>query len=653
MADIRQTESKTQLRLKILGAGLLLFMLLAALSPQALWGLNSLRFLPVGLMLLLSLLSIGGIAFGDRLLNLIPKGNGEKRPWLLLRIGLGVFLGALTFVLPMALDTYGDSNYIRPDIDLVTPEWNPVILDGLFNFDLLDPKIGEKTFYSLLNLMNYLTGWKGTETLLLLNSICLGLFVFISTGLVDLKINSPKLKAGLYALIGLAPFTLLFYGHYEIYAPAFVIHMLFLWMAVVFFLHPNWVRTTLVVFCWILTIKFHITGVLYFPIVGMVFWQVIKGQKVRLKSRRVHFVFLLIAALAGAYIYFVRTESFNGGRFFSEETIFDVAFLPVVSAEPAPLDRYNLFSISHILDFFNLIFLWSPALVAGFCGVFLFFRKNIPFGSPEIIAFSLSSISMVGFFFVLNPLLSLPIDWDLFAFPALVLFAFLVAMLGEISSESPVSTLGGVMVALALAGFSWHLVHAAPDSLSTKLKNTGLWVHKTYYLGASTSLLHSMDLVSDPVEKEAAFQEITVGMEKVAIRGLDNELAEIYRIKGNEYFEAKDYAKALELFEEAAVWGPNFTSNNYKRFISRFMLQRYDSALEMVPILIADKYPSQAKALKMGIHTALEAGNYARAKVYSQNFLGLFPEDEFIGRISADLDTLEDKSTIKFRFRQK
>lgn len=106
-------------------------------------------------------------------------------------------------------------------------------------------------------------------------------------------------------------------------------------------------------------------------------------------------------------------------------------FVPLSNPIP-PYERYTLFSLAHMLDLFNLIFLISP--IALIIPIFAFrYRKEIlvtTWGTFLLI----SSLCGLLFAFLWNPDIGMLRDWDLFApflFPLLLLGGHVLGGLGE------------------------------------------------------------------------------------------------------------------------------------------------------------------------------------------------------------------------------
>ena len=71
-----------------------------------------------------------------------------------------------------------------------------------------------------------------------------------------------------------------------------------------------------------------------------------------------------------------------------------------------------------------------------------------------------------------------------------------------------------------------------------------------------------------------------------------------------------------------------------------------------VPTLVKMRYPNPIKSLRVAVHTSIEAEDYKNAVIYCQLLIKENPDDTFIKEILRLLQTEEDKSSIKFKFRQ-
>jgi tetratricopeptide (TPR) repeat protein len=101
-------------------------------------------------------------------------------------------------------------------------------------------------------------------------------------------------------------------------------------------------------------------------------------------------------------------------------------FAPMISTENNP---YTLFSISHLSDMANLLFLSFPLLLI---------LPVLPFRStrPQKALFAVALAATVVFTFMIDPSLGAARDWDLLSAPAIPLLAWTVFAIGKMENES-------------------------------------------------------------------------------------------------------------------------------------------------------------------------------------------------------------------------
>ena len=270
--------------------------------------------------------------------------------------------------------------------------------------------------------------------------------------------------------------------------------------------------------------------------------------------------------LLGLLLYFFIFQDFNDERLLDQSVrTIDRLFLPLIAPEP-PLDRYNLLSWNHLFDFLNAIWLWSP--IALLAGSWLLVRKKVSL-SPPAVALLLTLLLMTGFLFMVNPLVSMPMDWDLFCFPAPVL---LVLLLSISKAQQDVVLPNGVLagsLALALMLIPPIWVNHQTAALSQRVETVGRHIFKTYYAHSSTYLLFSLQLETDVNVYRSRKESIIADLQPWATPGRDINYSDL--LIDQAILEAEiqqNYPKARSLFLNALDY--------------RDDLGEYASGLEMV-----------------------------------------------------------------------
>jgi hypothetical protein len=241
-------------------------------------------------------------------------------------------------------------------------------------------------------------------------SILGGIIFLIFVFLLSRKLFESRLDSFLFALgISSGGYMLLFFGYVEYYA-LFVLSVTIYTIAGLLVLRGKlnkWLILPLVALC----IYFHILGVTLLP---STIYLILSGTKtaefVRNISAKKKLLFTVILGviLISAYFYFY-TNSYR----------FRFAVVPIIS-DRFTVEGYTLFSINHLFDYVNLLFLLVPGLL-----VFVLSLKHVKvkelLRESSIQFLLILSISTLGAVFLLDPKLGMPRDWDLFSFAGICL----------------------------------------------------------------------------------------------------------------------------------------------------------------------------------------------------------------------------------------
>ena len=330
-------------------------------------------------------------------------------------IGIGFLLSIHSF--PIVFDDFGNAFQYREYAELMADKSPPNVWSDLLSFQV-EPSGGRKTvlnFYasvSYLLQLNYsdVFRWSGILSAVI---FCISSFVLIFQLIEN---NLIKVVAAIFTFT--APVTMVFYHHFEIYAPVYA--SIALWMVVfIQFERTGKLRWLLVMAVFgMLCFKLH-------PLCLILFIGILLSTIARIESFKDKFtwknVFLFLhlpLALAGLVVYFFVAEDYNDPRFLDGVKDSERLFLPILSPL-APLDNYNLFSFNHLFDYLNAVFLWSiPALIVL---AYVLLSKNlvVHWNRARILIPLNMGLMVAALLFAINPLLSMPMDRDLFMFPSL------------------------------------------------------------------------------------------------------------------------------------------------------------------------------------------------------------------------------------------
>lgn len=620
--------------------------LIAALQPQPFWGLHHIAFLETGLQFGFLAISLGLICLGFILRGeLLTRWNLN----LFTTLCISVIMGSVYHAFPFYETLSGDAELFSSKLGERTTAFQSLYLEKLLSLNVFHPKTGNTTVLSGVRLMSFWLDISHREAYRLLGAVSGALCVFIWLRfLKDLKLNGfALLVAGLLGV--LMPFTQFFFGYEEIYAPAYPMLMTFLWLQYRSFRTPTIVFLAAQFVLLFLCMKIHAVFVLLIPSFLLSAGRVLLGENTWIKRvfswKSVLTYILLPILILGMLVYFFVTKSYNDPRSVGPDVnIYERLFLPILSPE-APLDRYSLLSWNHFLDYGNMLFQWfGPALVIILVSVMVL-RRQIEWNRPELISIGLSGCLFLMIFFVYNPLMSMPLDYDLFSLPSPVFLAFSVLLFSQIRSERLTSQLGVSVLGLAFLVIPIFQVNANRKPLSFRAESVGTHVFKTYWIRSAGDIGNAIQLLdSDSLLVTERYMAAIHELEPYAVEGNDVEYANLlWQLAKHLRVKMKDYSGALRYHRQVLAYDPLLEANYVGLMEANYLLGNFSEAHHYSKKLVEFRYPTEEKALRIAIECALQAGAMDEAERYCQVFLKKW-EDEGILQLAT---TLKEQDSMR------
>ena len=607
----------------ILGLGIAFWLLylVSNFSFDALWGVNFIRFLSKEFQVTLLAFSLVSILFFPYLVLKKPLYVSFHKalfPSLLFAFFLFYFQGIYKNV-------YGDSVLFIIKMGDATTVYNSKYLYNLFSLDLSNLKLGNLTVLSGIRLFSYGFNISHQLAFKILGLVSGLLFVGLSFSYIKENIKTLTLQWVLLFVIILSPFNQLFLGHFEIYAPAFPAAVWYLITLKKTISEPSKKRIALLLISLILCVKLHFTFILLVPSFLFTLGYTFKRKQVETIINWGFFLKYIISPfiIIGVSAYFFVFKDYNDERFLGPTVdIFNRLFLPILSPE-SPLDRYNLFSLNHILDFISISFLWSIAAIFLLLVIAFFYKKKINWNKTELV---LTGTSLLFFFLVLfayNPLLGMPMDFDLFSVVGPLLLFFVFFCIEQIESNEFVKLTGGTLLGISLFSLAIFNCNYNAESLSKRLESLGKHTFKTYWIRSAGNIQLGLDLVkNDPKQYIIRYLNIAQELEPYAIKGGDEEYAHILWSIGKFYrTEKKDYREALRFHLQSQEYNPELPANYIGLMESNYYLNRFSEAYKHSLKLIEYKYPSKKRAYEIAIDCALKANKKSEAVVHISTYL--------------------------------
>ncbi|MEO1587803.1 MAG: hypothetical protein AAFS00_10985, partial [Bacteroidota bacterium] len=148
-------------------------------------------------------------------------------------------------------------------------------------------------------------------------------------------------------------------------------------------------------------------------------------------------------------------------------------------------------------------------------------------------------------------------------------------------------------------------------------------------------------------------EEILEELKPYAFKGNDRQYAELLLDQAVTHFQAqRNPMDALPYYEASDSYQTLDSPYLLELMEVYFVLGKYEQAHNQALKLLERGYPAQDRALKIAMHTALEAGRYGQARQHSEAFLALDPDDQISQVISQRLNENDRVDSLKYLFRR-
>jgi len=677
---------------------------------EKMWGVHFAAFLSVEMafvLLLLPLLLIIRSHFSFQ-----RSISFSQQTWKIFTILIPIGAMLAFYHFPIPNDFYGNARNFYFIKDTVINELPVDLLSSFFKFEFI-PGQGRKAVKLLVDVISFYSTQSIQQSFILLNTFFGGLYVLVLLRLIATYIQEVKTRILLSLLFITSPMFLVYFGHIETYAPVFFLLITWLYLYVKTIKSKRKIGLLPLAIIGLIGLRFHTLFILLAPaflilVINIYAPNLIK--KIGTLKKTFQFIYLPLLVV-GLIAYFFVFKDYNDPRKLTDFTDIERLFLPLVSPE-SPLDKYNLFSLNHFLDFVNVVFLWSPVFLFFLVTVFPF-RKLINWNSLAIQGIVLTITIYCTFLFAVNPLLSMPMDWDLFMFPVSVLFVLILLLFQKIEQtyfNSQRTILLLAIAALCIPSFV-TMLSAKPNS--SRVESIGKHIYKTYYEHASTYLLYAIGQSESPEIYETRLKETIAELQPYSMLGNDKQYADLLidysfvlakkdivegrkaflnsvnyfapdqkfdgHINGiNQQLVERDYSfsdegqsQAMDYFNRAQeqqkenaisaltnyriafFYNPISSEINVALLEMYFKVEDFQSAYQQAIYLSKVDDVSTRKKHRILIHTSLEANEYNATKMHCKDYLTLFPEDQLIQEIYSRLQSNDQVEDLKFSFRRK
>lgn len=537
------------------------------------------------------------------------------------QIALALLFGLIFVLFPVATELYGDAwEFLKRKLykhTEIQPEW----INEIFSINLLDPKNQLKFTANIIKVAAVLLNIEFATILAYLSSICGAWFMYIWMRFF-LPLTNGSISKVLVIFIGaFSGYSLVFYSHVELYSIQFLGLLAFFYQLYIFYYSDNSLKRIFYIgLLLLLNIKLHSSGILLAPCLALViiekyFW------KERASTRRTALYFtsiIVFGALFFIYYYFLHTDNYRIHHFTGNYELVRV-FLPLQS-DPGQHGDYGILSWNHFLDFANLVLMWSiPLLVLFIIMLTKFKRIFSELGDRYLIIMFFYSFVYLVFFFTINPIWSIPRDFDLLSIPAIPVSIVSILFFAKYNKSNKSFVIA--LLIIQIIGLSTIIVSTNEDMASQRVHNMGIRTYKTYYDESANLINRNLTNAAENDEELFILQKMTYKqMKGIHDYESDFELSLFPSMVGNHYFRRKEYKFALKHFIETyELW--QYTAAYYYDLAKTYLiLEDYDMAYEFSQAYIKQGENDQ-HYLRVAFYAALYSEHFEDALSIGNRFI--------------------------------
>lgn len=595
--------------------------------PDTWWGTHYLRFLDSETIIITALLVLACALIPSRLFADTYIRSGLRGNWMIPLV-VSIVYGMLIQALPVEFGHYGDSIYFEDHLQKIS-SFDEKITDSIFGFSL-DAWAGQKTVLAIVRWMSHGLQIKQLEAFRLMDLICGMSFAFLWSWHI-LRTRPSIMRYLTLLAAGLcSPFVFMFFGHAEIYAPTLL--LILIWSIVIlrFMEAPGLISSIAIWMVTAVAIKLHPISILLIPPTLILFvskW-LAKGT-VNWKTVT-WFIFIPILMIGFATYFFVFQDHVDDRNMRTLTLQYDHLFLPLIPPKP-PLDKYHLFSWTHLFDIVNVALLSSPAAMFLFSGSIPKWILDGTIRKPEFIAIAIPLILYSLLLFAVNPLLSLPMDWDLFSIPVVFVLVLFSLESNEKSSQAFSTQKLHLGLLIAITSFSFVLMHRHRQPIADRLVSVGTHVYRTYYEWA-TDIYNQAFKISEKSDTELSKERelLIAKLSPCAQVGADIEFSRLLKDQGAFCIRNHQETEGLNLLTKALTYDPQNYNAGKLMVEGLYRINRFADAYLWSLKLLDFNDVEKESAIRISIHCALKSNLRAEAESQTQRFLMINPHDPTI-----------------------
>jgi hypothetical protein len=611
----------------LIGTSLLVLALfgLAYVYPANFWGINFHTYLP-------PIVPIG-------ILGLVPGGYWwvhRKRfsiPSWAISLAIAALMGLLFILLPIKTQLYGDTVSILKTMGKGGVFADKYDLAGAFSPEIFTTKNGEQFSYSLAAGLSRGLGLEIGTGFRILTAIFGMIYAFVWMEFIQRRIQTTSIRLFAAAMGLTAGATQVFYGHPEVYAAPILFFTVYLVALVRYLERGNGRWFWAVVPLLVLAIRSHSAGFALVPTLVYALAVAWAGKNPRREQwtqwKWAGRVVLGVSLVAGAAGYFLVFKS--GDDSISTSSKAGNMFLRLLG-DDSPDNSYFMFSKWHLWDYLQEILLCSaPAftLILAFC--LTRGRRDLWKGKP-VIAVSIAAVLLFALYFAIDPLLTMPRDWDLFSLIAPPLLVLAVLLLARGESQLQQKWIPQALL-LAISGlqFTFVFVNHNPTRVHLRQLDVTRHIFQSGDGGGAFLVRHALDAL--PGTDRERIQKLEQTLRELAPYLHPSNFADFAYLNqygGTLAFGQQDYALALRFYAATYKYQPEQVESMEDLAVTEYHLNHFDQSLHYATLAMAAQ-SKRSSTWVLGFVSALNVGREDLALRIGTDYLRKFGDPDHLG----------------------
>jgi hypothetical protein len=432
------------------------------------------------------------------------------------------------------------------------------------------------------------------------------------------------------AAIGLtAGITQVFYGHPEVYAAptlAFTAYLIALVQAIET-RQRNWFIGAGCLL--LLAIRSHSAGFALVPTFGyamLVAWAgAVPSRQAWLGWRRAGGWIPAVCVTIGAIAYFTLFKA--GAEHLDTQGNGRNIFLKLIGDNTAD-NAYAMLSGWHIWDFGQELLLCAAVAIAILLAFSTGLLRKLGGSAPAEIAVAIGMLMLCGLYFAIDPLLSMPRDWDLcglMAPPMVVLAALLLARAADQLAHNWLPI--GLLLGIGGLQMTSVIVNHDPQAVHLRLIATAKHTFMSQHGGGAFYLRHAVeDLHADGKTSSQLINQAVAELKPFENAANRSDFAFLVQYAGFMAFNIQDYALAISHYQSALAMKPKEFMSYQELATAEWKLGNVEDALAHAESSIRLE-PDHVKAYAIGIRTALALGKRDVAAKVGDQYTQRFADD--------------------------